>query len=116
MRPYTPTSRSGSIVTHAPASIHSIPVTLKTVSKNFAPASKPTAAKNSCHAEFAECEVCVHRHVARQPSDPSKAPEHQGNNEWPARPSRTGCGSPGKAIGIVPTTIPRNIPMNIGMK
>src|SRR5262245_7244418 len=42
-----PTISSGATVRPAPASSHCTPVTLKTVEKNFAPASNPTAAKNS---------------------------------------------------------------------
>jgi hypothetical protein len=41
------TSNSGKFVTHAPASIHRKPMALRTVAKNFGPASSPTAAKNS---------------------------------------------------------------------
>ena len=34
----------------------------------------------------------------------------------PARPSRTGAGTPGSEKGQLPTTIPSAIPANIGMR
>src|ERR1700741_5144206 len=112
-----PMSMSGSTVTHAPASSHCKPVALKTVAKNFSPAPKPTAAKksampNSRKARFVFTGMCQTWRPMR-PTRPRMSATIRGP---PARPSLIGCGSPGKAMGSVPSAMPRVMPMKNGMK
>ncbi len=90
---------------------------LKTVVKNFAPALSPTAAKKSAMPNSRKARlVFTGMYQTCRRMLPTWLRVKATINGPPARPSRRGCGNPGKAMGSVASTMPKVMPIKKGTK